>query len=73
VVGQVAVAEKSNEVAAIPALLDMMKMDAAVSETSPTKSFSERPMTPSRSRAIGERQSRRGFESFTRFPGRLAA
>ena len=56
VLGQVKVSEKSNEIVAIPALLDMMSIEGAVvtidamgvSATSPRKSSRKRPITLSR-------------------------
>jgi len=60
VMGQVAVAEKSNEIIAIPALLDMMAIEGAVvtidamgcQRSIATKIIDKRPITSSRSRAI---------------------
>ena len=60
VMGQVAVAEKSNEIVAIPVLLDMMAIEGAVvtidamgcQRSIATKIIDKRPITSSRSRAI---------------------
>jgi hypothetical protein len=82
VMGQVAVAEKSNEIVAIPALLDMMAIEGAVvtidakliglgdvSEASPGRSSTKKPITLSRSRAIRERCTKmRRFSSPSRKP-----
>jgi predicted transposase YbfD/YdcC len=63
VLGQVKVADKSNEIVAIPALLDMLAIEGAVvtidamgsSATSPRRSSTRRPITSSPSKATRAR------------------